>query len=144
MKIKKMKPFTVTLVWLTAMGACPDQRCLFAKTFGPRVRVTEELILKHGQKFQMDWLVNKLCTYAGVAKYDHGIAESWTQYWTAWTQYWTDRRRSDGTFRYTKRGLQRVRINYDAMDKAARPIRRARDKRENELAIRVLRDYRRA
>ena len=137
MKAKKMKPFTVTLVWLTAMGACPDQRRLFSKTFGPRVRVTEELILKHGQKFQMDWLINKLCTDIGGIVYDNGISE-------LYAQYLADRSKSDDSFRYTKRGLQRVRIDYEAMDKAARPIRRARDKRENELAIRVLRDYRRA
>ena len=137
MKAKKMKPFTVTLVWLTAMGACPEQRWLFAKKFGKRVRVTEEMIRKHGQKFQMQWLVGKLCTEVGELTYDNDVSH-------ILAKYWRERRASDLLFQYTKRNLLRLRVNYEAMEKAARPIRRARDKAEDELAIRILRDYRMA
>ncbi len=135
MKIKKMKPFTITLNWLVEQRACQDQRAMFQKLFGTRVRVTEELLRKHGRKFQLDWLV-----YTMLVGRDDILTRMRNDSEALWSKYWDDVRECERPFRETKRGLPRVRIDCDAMHKARVPLMRKRDRDDVEIAITALRD----
>ncbi len=134
MKIKKMRPFSITMNWLVEKGACQDQRAMFRKLFGTRVRVTEELLRKHGAKFQLDWLV-----YTMLGDKDDILTRMRNDSESLWSKYWDDVRALERPFRETKRGLPRVRVDFDAMRKARVPLARKRDKADIEIAIEALR-----
>lgn len=135
MKIKKFKPFTITMNWLVEKGACQDQCAMFRKLFGTRVRVTEELLRKHGKKFQLDWLVDEMLRGKDDARAKMRNASE-----DLWRQYWDDTRECERPFRYTKKGVARMRIDYDAMHVARKPLARKRDKAIIEACIEALRD----
>ena len=52
----------ITLRQLKLLGACTSQVELFKEIFGTEVILTEEIVKKHGAKFDITWLANKMLT----------------------------------------------------------------------------------
>ena len=61
---------TITLKQLRLLGACSGQVELFKARFGTYVEITEELILEHGEDFDLSWLARKLFTSEQYADYE--------------------------------------------------------------------------
>ena len=65
---------TITLSWLKKQKACEDQVKLFQELFGKSVKLTEELVLEHGSKFDLHWLASKAFSAPLLADYEAKIA----------------------------------------------------------------------
>ena len=82
---------TITLAQLTKLNACNSQVRLFKELFGNKVKLTEELCIKHSGDFDFDWAANKLFTAPAWAEYERVTAPALAEYErvrdTAWAEY---------------------------------------------------------
>jgi hypothetical protein len=80
---------TITVDMLDS--ACEEPRDLFVTLFGEQVEVTEDLCVKHADKFDWSWASKHLLTEPSVAEYRRVTAQAWDAYKreTAWafTEY---------------------------------------------------------
>ena len=70
----------ITVKQLLALRACRDQVHLFQKKFGEEVEVTEELVLKHYQEFDLNWLARTMFTGPVLAEYEKIQGPAWAEY----------------------------------------------------------------
>jgi hypothetical protein len=59
----------ITLRQLKLLGACTSQINLFKEIFGTEIEITEDIVNKHGAKFDTDWLAKNVLPSEKYADY---------------------------------------------------------------------------
>ena len=135
MKKAKFVPFTVSIDDLIALGACDDQVELFRDVFKRRkVRVTAEVIKKHGKEFDLYWfcrhMLREYNPELAMALEDE-MSDNFDRY---------EAMRDVATYHLTHRkdGVERTRLDWGAICDAERPLNKRQWADEDRIIIRYL------
>lgn len=70
----------ITLRQLKLLGACKEQVQKFKDTFGPEVKVTEALCIKHAKDFDWNWAAFFLLPKDDLKTYEEAVISAWKAY----------------------------------------------------------------